>query len=73
MLRKIGKKIKKFLAVLSIIVLTPYIITVFANGGSVETSSEVSEFDKLLKEHCVDLIILNPIFIVFIIHIPSIY
>ena len=53
MLRKIGKKIKKFLAVLSIIVLTPYIITVFANGGSVETSSEVSEFDKLLKEHCI--------------------
>lgn len=53
MLRKIGKKIKKFLAVLSIIVLLPYIITVFANGGSVETSSGVNEFDELLKDHCI--------------------
>lgn len=53
MLRKIIKKLKKLLAVLSIIILLPYIITTFANGGSVETSAEVSEFQELLKEHCI--------------------
>ena len=56
MLRRIGKKIKKFLAILSIIVLLPYIITVFANGNSVRTNGEISESDKLLREHCIQVL-----------------
>ena len=50
------RKIKKFFAVLTILVLFPYIITVFANGKGVNNSKEIDKKDALLKEHCIGLL-----------------
>ena len=47
------QKIKKTLAVLTIIVLLPYIITVFMNGRSVKSSEETDKSEELLKEYCI--------------------
>ena len=50
------RKIKKFIAVVIIIVLFPYIITVFTNGNEVNSSTETDKKDALLKEHCIGLL-----------------
>lgn len=49
------QKIKKFLAVSTILVLLPYIFTVFMNGR--ETKEETfDERDALLKQHCIGVL-----------------
>lgn len=50
------RKLKKILAVLTILVLFPYIVTVFANGKSVNSSKETDKKDVLLKEHGIGLL-----------------
>lgn len=50
------RKLKKFFAILTIVVLFPYIITVFANGKSVNNKEETDKKDALLKEHCIGLL-----------------
>ncbi len=50
------RKLKKFLAVLTILVLFPYIVTVFSNGINVNGSKETDKKDALLKEHCIGLL-----------------
>ena len=50
------RKIKKFFAVLTILVLFPYIITVFANGKGVNSNEKEDKKDALLKEHCIALL-----------------
>lgn len=47
------QKIKKIFAILTIIILLPYIITIFINGGSMEAEEEISSRDAILKEHCI--------------------
>lgn len=49
-----GQKIKKTLAVLLIIVLLPYIITIFMNGKNVETKEDIDAPEALLKEYCIN-------------------
>lgn len=49
------RKIKKIFAVLTIIVLLPYIITIFANGKTVDNSKKEDKRDALLKEHCIGI------------------
>jgi len=50
------QKIKKTVAVLLIIVLLPYIITIFMNGGNVETDKDTTGPEALLKEHCISVL-----------------
>lgn len=50
------RKVKKVFAVLTIMVLFPYIITVFANGKSIDSNSETDKKDELLKEHCIGIL-----------------
>ncbi len=50
------RKLKKILAILTIMILFPYIVTVFANGKSVNNSKEINKKDALLKEHCIGLL-----------------
>lgn len=47
------QKIKKTLAILTIIILLPYIITIFINGGEREAQEDLSSQDMLLKEYCI--------------------
>lgn len=47
------QKIKKVFAMLIIIVLLPYIITIFINGSKVESNKETDERSELLKAHCI--------------------
>lgn len=49
-----GQKIKKTLAVLLIIVLLPYIVTIFMNGKKVETKDDINAPEALLKAYCID-------------------
>lgn len=50
------RKIKKFLAILSIVVLFPYIITVFANGKVVVNDKKTDKRNELLKTHCIGVL-----------------
>ena len=50
------QKIKKCIAILIIIVLLPYIITVFMNGKGVDTEKEISGPDALVKAHCIGVL-----------------
>ena len=50
------RKIKKIFSVIIILVLFPYIITVFTNGKEVNSSKETDKKDALLKEHCIGLL-----------------
>ena len=50
------RKLKKILAILTIMILFPYIITVFANGKGINNNQEVDKKDALLKEHCIGLL-----------------
>lgn len=50
------RKIKSFFAITIIIVLLPYIITIFINGKAVEGNQEKSGKDELLKQHCIGLL-----------------
>ena len=51
------QKIKKAMAVLIILVLLPYLITVFINGGTVRTAEgEKDERNELLKEYGLSLL-----------------
>lgn len=50
------KKMKKFLSIVTIMVLLPYIVTIFANGKSVDRNHEVNKEDALLKDHCIGLL-----------------
>lgn len=47
------QKIKKAFAILIIIVLLPYIITIFMNGGNVESTEKTDGKKELLKAHCI--------------------
>lgn len=48
-----GQKLKKTVAVLLIVVLLPYIITIFMNGREMETEKDVATPEALLKEYCI--------------------
>ena len=51
------QKIKKTIAILLIIVLLPYIITIFINGGTVKTAEKkTDERKERLKEYCLSLL-----------------
>lgn len=50
------QRIKKGAAVLIIILLLPYIITIFINGKKIETSTPEDERSLLLKKHCIGLL-----------------
>jgi stage II sporulation protein D len=47
------QRIKKTFAILIIIVLLPYIITIFMNGGNVESTEKTDGTDELLKAYCI--------------------
>lgn len=46
-------RFKKAVAVLIIIILLPYIVTIFINGGSMKTDEKADEFELLLKDYCI--------------------
>lgn len=50
------QRIKKAFAILIIIVLLPYIITIFMNGGNVESTEETDGTNELLKVHCISVL-----------------
>ena len=50
------RKIKKGIAVLLIVILLPYIITIFANGKMVEKQEEKDGKSELLKQHCIGVL-----------------
>ena len=50
------QKMKKAFAILIIIVLLPYIITIFINGANVESIEETDESNDLLKAHCISVL-----------------
>lgn len=50
------QRIKKAFAILIIIVLLPYIITIFMNGGNVESTEKTSGVNELLKAHCIGVL-----------------
>ena len=54
MLRRFFQKVKKACSLVLIIVLLPYIVTIFMNGTTVQTAvNEVDGADALLKEYCI--------------------
>ena len=50
------QRIKKAFAILVIIVLLPYIITIFMNGGNVERTEQTDGTNELLKAHCISVL-----------------
>ena len=50
------QRIKKAFAILTIIVLLPYIITIFMNGGNVESTEKSDGKTELLKAHCISVL-----------------
>ncbi len=50
------RKIKKCLSVLLIVVLLPYIVTIFINGKSVEKQQKKDGKEELLKQHCIGIL-----------------
>ena len=50
------QRIKKAFAILIIIVLLPYIITIFINGKKVESSEKTDGLDALLTDHCISIL-----------------
>ncbi len=50
------QKIKKYIAVLLIIVLLPYIVTIFLNGKHVEKQQKKDGKEELLKQHCIGIL-----------------
>lgn len=50
------QRIKKAFAILIIIVLLPYIITIFINGKKVESSKETDGMNALLRDHCISVL-----------------
>lgn len=56
MLKKLIRKLKTLAAILLILVLLPYIVTVFANGKGTKDSETENPADALLKEHCIGLL-----------------
>ena len=50
------QRIKKTFAILIIIVLLPYIITIFMNGGNAESTEETDGTNELLKAHCIGVL-----------------
>lgn len=50
------QRIKKTFAILIIIVLLPYIITIFMNGGNVESTEKTDGTNELLKAHCISVL-----------------
>lgn len=56
MLKKLIRKLKTLAAIVLILVLLPYIVTVFANGKGTKDTETVDPADALLKEHCIGLL-----------------
>ena len=50
------RTIKKLFAIIIIVVLLPYIITVFVNGGEKEQTVKTKKEDKLLKQYCISVL-----------------
>lgn len=50
------QRIKKIFAILIIIVLLPYIITIFMNGGNALDTEETDGTNELLKAHCIGVL-----------------
>ena len=50
------RRFKSMLAVLTIVILLPYIITIFANGQKVEKEKNKDAKEELLKQHCIGLL-----------------
>lgn len=50
------QRIKKAFAILIIVVLLPYIITIFMNGGNVERTEKTDGKAELLRAHCIGLL-----------------
>ena len=48
-----GQKLKKTVAVLLIIVLLPYVITIFMNGREIEKEENIATPEALLKAYCI--------------------
>lgn len=47
------KKLKKVVAVLIIVILLPYIVTIFINGRKVDNNKEIDARSELLKQYCI--------------------
>lgn len=57
MLQRFFQKVKRTFSVVLIIVLLPYIVTIFMNGGVAETSGDkVNGADALLEEYCISVL-----------------
>ena len=50
------QRIKKTFAILIIIVLLPYIITIFMNGGNAQSTEKSDGANELLKAHCIGVL-----------------
>lgn len=50
------QRIKKAFAILIIIVLLPYIITIFMNGGNAQSTEKSDGANELLKAHCIGVL-----------------
>ena len=50
------QRIKKAFAILIIIVLLPYIITIFMNGGTAQSTEKTDGKAELLKAHCIGVL-----------------
>ena len=50
------RRIKKYIAVLVILVLLPYIVTIFINGKQVEQKQDKDGKKELLKQHCIGIL-----------------
>lgn len=50
------QRIKKAFAILIIIVLLPYIITIFMNGGNAQSTEKTDGKAELLKAHCIGVL-----------------
>lgn len=50
------QRIKKAFAILIIIVLLPYIITIFINGKKLESTKETDGMNALLRDHCISVL-----------------
>ena len=50
------RKMKKGISILLIVILLPYIITIFMNGKSVEKQEEKDAREELLKQHCIGIL-----------------
>ena len=49
-------RFKKIVSIIIIIVLLPYIITLFINGGQIEKKTKVDEKSEHLEDYCISIL-----------------